>query len=221
MKIEMRSVFFKIFYYTFFIAVLYSLPSNSQNLDAQLLHAINQNTTPFLNSYSSVMSTSVPYVSVGLPTIFLIAGYLSEDEKLVSSGIYALSSLALSTAITLELKYIFRRQRPYEKWPDYIDNRGGEKGGPSFPSLHTSAAFSTATALSLSYPKWYVIAPSFLWATSVGYARMNEGVHYPSDVLGGALIGAGSAYLTYKLNQWLNKPIEKMSNNTIQWIYEK
>lgn len=217
----MKAICLKIFYLVFLITISCSLPLRAQNIDARMLHAINQNTTPFWNSYSSVISTSVPYVSAGLPAIFLITGYLSKNEKLVSSGLYALSSLVLSTAMTLELKYIFRRQRPYEKYPDYIDNRGGKKGGPSFPSWHTSAAFSTAMALSLDYPKWYVIAPSFLWAASVGYARMNEGVHYPSDVLGGALIGMGSAYLTYKLNKWLNKPIEKISNNTIQWIYVK
>ncbi|MDD6211368.1 MAG: phosphatase PAP2 family protein [Bacteroidales bacterium] len=194
--------------------------TSAQNIDARMLHAINQNTTPFWNSYSSVMSTSVPYVSAGLPVVFLAIGYLSNNEKLVSGGLYTLSSLVLSTALSLELKYAIRRQRPYDKYPGYIDNRGGDGGGPSFPSWHTSAAFSTATSLSLYCPKWYVIAPSFLWAVSVGYARMNEGVHYPSDVLGGAIVGAGSAFLTYKLNQWLNKPIDKISKNTLQWIYQ-
>jgi membrane-associated phospholipid phosphatase len=72
----------------------------------------------------------------------------------------------------------------------------------SFPSGHTSIAFATATALSLKYPKWYVIAPASIWACSVGYSRMNLGVHYPSDVFAGAVLGAGSAFLTYKINEW-------------------
>ncbi len=74
-----------------------------------------------------------------------------------------------------------------------------------FPSGHTSLAFAIATSLSLKYPKWYVIAPSYVWACSVGYSRMNLGVHYPSDVLAGAVLGAGSAFLTYKLNEWFWK----------------
>ncbi|MDO9339524.1 MAG: phosphatase PAP2 family protein, partial [Bacteroidales bacterium] len=55
----------------------------------------------------------------------------------------------------------------------------------------------------LAYPKWYIIVPSYTWASTVAYSRMDLGVHYPSDVLIGALVGAGSAYLTYKINQKL------------------
>ena len=62
-----------------------------------------------------------------------------------------------------------------------------------------------ATSLSIRYPKWYVIAPSALWACSVGFSRMNEGVHYPSDVIAGAFIGAGCAVMNIYVNRALNK----------------
>ena len=75
----------------------------------------------------------------------------------------------------------------------------------SFPSGHTATAFALATSLCVKYPKWYVIAPSALWACSVGVSRMNEGVHYPSDVLAGAAIGAGCAVVNIYVNRWLNK----------------
>ena len=76
---------------------------------------------------------------------------------------------------------------------------------PSFPSGHTAAAFSLATSLSITYPKWYVIAPSAVWACGVGFARMNQGVHYPSDVVAGAAIGVGCAFVNVYVNRWLNK----------------
>ena len=75
----------------------------------------------------------------------------------------------------------------------------------SFPSGHTSSAFCTATSLSLLFPKWYVAVPSYLYAATVGYARMYQGVHYPSDVLVGALVGAGSAWISYKVEKWMDK----------------
>jgi membrane-associated phospholipid phosphatase len=61
----------------------------------------------------------------------------------------------------------------------------------------------------MAYPKWYVVVPSFVWASSVGYSRMHLGVHYPSDVLVGALVGSGSAVLMNKANEWLNKKRKK------------
>ena len=54
------------------------------------------------------------------------------------------------------------------------------------------------------YPdKWYVVIPSYLWAGWVAYSRMYLGVHYPSDILGGAIVGGGSAFLMYKINNWM------------------
>ena len=109
----------------------------------------------------------------------------------------------LSTIVTHGVKRIVQRERPFKQYPDIVSRDEG--GGYSFPSGHTSAAFNTATALSLLYPKWYVIAPSFLWAGSVGYARMYQGVHYPSDVLVGAIVGAGTAWIGYKAQAWMVK----------------
>ena len=95
------------------------------------------------------------------------------------------------------------RERPYDRYPGRVYPYSTESS-PSFPSSHTAAAFSLATSLSIKYPKWYVIAPSAVWACSVGFSRMNEGVHYPSDVIAGAAIGAGCAVVNIYVNRWLN-----------------
>ncbi len=58
--------------------------------------------------------------------------------------------------------------------------------------------------LTLQCPKWYVIVPAYAWAGAVGYSRLWLGMHYPSDVAVGALVGAASAYVSYKGMQWLH-----------------
>ena len=85
----------------------------------------------------------------------------------------------------------------------------------SFPSGHTSAAFCISTSLALRYRKWYVIAPAYVYAVSVGWARMYQGVHYPSDVLTGALIGTASAWLTYKAQNWMAGRKERKKKLTL------
>ena len=66
-------------------------------------------------------------------------------------------------------------------------------------------AFAAATTISLQYPKWYVIAPAFIYASGVGYSRMYLGVHYPTDVLAGAVLGAGSSFVTHYTFKFIKK----------------
>lgn len=61
----------------------------------------------------------------------------------------------------------------------------------SFPSGHTTTAFAAATALSFFAPRWHV--PLFIGAALIGLSRVMIGAHYPSDVLGGMVLGVVSA----------------------------
>jgi membrane-associated phospholipid phosphatase len=77
-------------------------------------------------------------------------------------------------------------------------------GKYSFPSGHTSSAFSTATVITLCSQHIYLAFPSYAYAAFVGYSRMRLGVHYTSDILGGMVIGIGSGLLTWQLDQTIN-----------------
>ena len=174
----------------------------AQNWDINTLHTINKWHT---HSLSRELSHSGMILPVGIPTAMGIYALIQKDQKLLKDAVFIGTSVIEAVGITYGLKHLFDRQRPYDKYPNKIHLIGSVENSPSFPSGHTTAAFSLATALSITYPKWYVIAPSALWACGVGYARMNQGVHYPSDVLAGAAIGVGCAFLNVYVNKWLNK----------------
>lgn len=171
----------------------------SQNLDIDLLRKINLERNPALDPTFKFVTNSVAPIGIGAPLIVTSIGFIQNDKSLKNKGYFIGATLLSSAVLTTTLKFVIDRDRPFETYPDIQKLTGA--GSPSFPSGHTSEAFSTATSLSFAFPKWYVIAPAFVWAGAAGYSRMHLGVHYPSDVVVGALVGAGSAWLCHELNE--------------------
>lgn len=176
----------------------------AQNFDIDLAKQINKNETAFKNKYLELNASSVSALSIGLPAVITVTGILKHDKQLQRDGIFMGGALIVNGLITFTTKRIINRQRPFEKY-SFIIKRDDERSGLSFPSGHTSAAFCTATSVALRYRKWYFVVPSYVFATSVAWARVYQGVHYPTDVLGGALIGAGSAWLSWKVQKLIEK----------------
>ncbi|MDO3390354.1 phosphatase PAP2 family protein [Bacteroides sp. ET489] len=192
--------------WTFFVCFLSLLVSGAwgQNWDINTVHRVNSWDGKFIRNYNKVISRTEPYVAIGVPVAMAVTAWAKHDKQLLKDAVYVGTSVAGAFVVTYGMKYLVDRQRPYERYPDRVHAYSHENS-PSFPSGHTATAFALATSLSVKYPKWYVIAPSAVWACSVGVSRMNEGVHYPSDVLAGAAIGAGCAVANIYINRWLNK----------------
>lgn len=185
----------------------------AQNFDIDLLRNINVHRNTQLDGSMKLISNTEAYIGIGLPISLVVASYIREDKVLFQKGINMSFALATAFATTYVLKRIVNRTRPAYAYAD-IQALEYERYY-SFPSGHTSNAFCTATSLSLNFKKWYVAVPAFAWAAAVGYSRMHLGVHYPSDVMAGALLGAGSAYATYKVNKMLKKYFEKKYNGNL------
>lgn len=176
---------------------------NAQNIDVNILRDINVNRNKKLDpTFKSISRSALP-ISIATPIIMYSVGMVKKDSTIKKQAIFIGETFLVNAFITTALKQVVKRQRPFDTYSD-ID-QAISASSYSFPSGHTSTAFATATSLSMAYPKWYVITPSFIWAGAVGYSRMHLGVHYPSDVFAGAILGSGSAYLTYKANKWINK----------------
>ena len=169
----------------------------SQNIDIDILRTINlgrdlklDDVFVFFTDISIVISFVIPFIMIG-------TGLLKKSPLTVKNALYIGASLVTAAIASTVLKYGINRPRPFARYP--VIQKCAEVISPSFPSGHTSSAFALATSISIAYPKWYVIGPAYLLAATVGYSRMDLGVHYPSDVLAGALVGAGSAWLCHTI----------------------
>lgn len=175
--------------------------TSAQNADVVLLKDIN-NTAPGLRPVSIFITETAIPISLAIP--IGMGGYslINRDKDLFKDAFYIAFASGVNLGMTQILKNTIRRERPANTYPNefYVYETRYDF---SMPSGHTSSAFATATALSLKYPEWYVVVPAYIWASSVGLSRMHLGLHYPTDVVAGAALGAGSAYLTYKVNEWL------------------
>ncbi len=179
----------------------------AQNWDIDLLKNINLERNKSLDPSFKFITNSVSPISIGAPVAVLGFGWIQKDSSLKSKGIFMVEALCVNAFTTTALKLAIKRDRPFVTYP-YLDKQA-DAGSYSFPSGHTSSAFALATSLSLAFPKWYVIAPSYAYACAAGYSRMHLGVHYPSDVLAGAVVGVGSAVLSHYVQRKISDNLTK------------
>jgi undecaprenyl-diphosphatase len=103
-----------------------------------------------------------------------------------------LSIGATSAVINLGVKPVARRQRPTRlETGDFADRYVAMPASTSFPSGHAASAFAFAYAVGRDLPPLAV--PIGLLAGAVAHSRVHTGVHYPSDVVIGSILGAGTA----------------------------
>jgi len=169
----------------------------SQNKDIEWLKEINLNRNRQLDPVFITITHSAGPLTFGLPLLLLIYAALRKNRLLKQKSYYLILAVIASVVVTNILKYSINRPRPFVTYSFIEKVTSG--GSPSFPSGHTSDAFVLATALSLAFPRPWVIGLSFSWAILMGYTRMGLGVHYPADVLVGALVGVFAAVMVYYL----------------------
>jgi undecaprenyl-diphosphatase len=116
----------------------------------------------------------------------VIAAVLALVWKRYAVFVVTLGVVALADLAAAGLKTVFDEKRPSSRYAEPRALVHAPTDG-SFPSGHAATSFAAATALTFAFPRW---APAFfLLALAIGFSRVYVGVHYPLDVVGGAVLG--------------------------------
>lgn len=151
----------------------------------------------------------VPFLVDGLDLAFAPAGTLRDFGV---DTVVLLEAQLVAGVVTSALKLAVTRPRPSQYDPDTYAAAVGRQ--ESFPSGHTTAATAGAASLAVTYwlrhpeapSRWAVLLASIAWAGVTGWARVEAGAHFPTDVTAGWAIGALSGVLVPALHR-LDTPV--------------
>jgi undecaprenyl-diphosphatase len=173
-----------------------------KSIDNSILLFINGMHSPFWDNVMMGISNRFIWIPLYLFLIYLMIKKYGKNSWLVIG--FALLAIGLSDQVASHLiKNMVMRYRPSYNLilaphlhivGDYL---GGQYG---FVSSHASNTFGLTDFIMLLMPQnRKLIFGLFCWAALVCYSRMYLGVHYPSDIVGGAIVGAVCAWVSYKL----------------------
>lgn len=178
------------------------------SIEFKILDFIQTLHTPVLDK---IMVGATKLGDVGIIWIILTAILLIIPKTRRTGGVMLVALVVQTVLCNVILKNLFARTRPYDvnttvqllvpKLHDF-----------SFPSGHTSASFTAVSALYFSKDKLW--KPALILACLIAVSRLYLYVHYPTDVLGGLLLGVLSGYIGYKI-------MEKVKNKGIPGISQR
>ena len=155
--------------------------------DLAMLNWLQSHIVPHSIPVLQFISNTTTVVSIMLAIIILVISIVRKSKPVFKQFLALAVVLILVAIISQGLKALIFRERPFVDHP-FIEKLS-EAGSSSFPSGHTLEAFAVAAALTFLFSRKKIVIPVYIWALLVAYSRMALGVHYPSDVLAGIVIG--------------------------------
>lgn len=194
------------------------------NKDTELFYLINSQRNLFFDYLFGFLSHNLSFViAIFLAVIFLSIKKFNKHFWILLV-LVALSFLLADRISVLCFKDVFQRLRPshalegvnlvkLSSWNLISDYKGGLYG---FVSSHAANAFSLATIFAVLGKK-YKLLPILIysWAILVGYSRIYCGVHYPSDVIVGGILGIGIGLLIVMLYKLVLKKYKSKKTDNL------
>lgn len=174
-------------------------------MDTDLLLFINGMHNTFFDSFMSSYSGKLVWIPLYASILYVIFRNFSWRVALLCVVAVALTITFADQVCSSAIRPTVERLRP-SRAPEldglvHIVNgyRGGRYG---FPSCHAANTFGLACFLGLLLRKRWLTVYMVFWALLTCYSRAYLGVHYPGDLLVGALVGSAGAFLMYRLFAW-------------------
>jgi undecaprenyl-diphosphatase len=162
-------------------------------VDWSVLHTLND----FLFQHDAVEDPLLRFVNLsealflGTLVVICLAAHGTRHASWRRAAVAAGLSAGLGLAVAKLLADAVNRARPFVADPSGVHLFSRHAADPGFPSDHATAAFAIAVAILLRKRGWGIVA--LIAAVVVSIGRVALGLHYPSDVLGGALLGTAAA----------------------------
>ena len=175
--------------------------NDAERVDAALYAAIARTPTPSLDTAMARLSSAANYSALWFASAgVLAAGGGPRGRRAAALGMAAVGVTA--TIVNLGMKPLGKRSRPARAAQEVpLTRHVRMPSTTSFPSGHSATAFAFATAVGRVHPQAAI--PLRGLAALVAYSRVHTGVHYPGDVVAGALAGTTLAQLTtHFLSDW-------------------
>jgi undecaprenyl-diphosphatase len=171
-----------------------------QRIDRDLLLWVNGHHSPFFDKMMFLISGRAEWIPLyAVVLAFIIWKFRWNSLWIILSVVVMIT---LSDQVANLLKSGVQRPRPCK------DAEIGHlvhlvnsycSGAYGFVSGHAANSFALATFISLLFRKKWIVSAMFLWAALVSYSRIYLGVHYPGDIMGGAIVGILLAWLIFTL----------------------
>ena len=168
-------------------------------LDQALYEAVTVTSTPALDYALRRLSAAADHSKISFTIAGLLALCPGRPRRAAALGVAAIG--VASASANMLGKRLVRRPRPHRAEDSPFPGRHVPMPeSASFPSGHTASAVAFAAAVGPALP--VATVPLGLLACAVGYSRIHTGVHYPGDVVAGAVLGTGAAAAVLAAAGW-------------------
>ncbi len=170
--------------------------------DLSLFHAINDlaGQNSLADAVFSFLAQQAAYI-YGFLLLLIWFGAPRSDERLRRATVVAVVAGVLALLVNYAIGNLWYRPRPFVAFPGQVHQLIPHAADSSFPSDHAAGSFAFTAGIWGGNRVWGIIF--LVIASTVSFARVYVGVHYPSDVLAGAVIGLCSGWVVRRVETYL------------------